>query len=70
MIIFDEPTTGLDPIQTDLVMKLIENLKKDRVILLTTHSMEEAELLGDKIALLKEGNLKIIDTFFNFKKRF
>ena len=57
VIIYDEPTTGLDPIQTDMVMNLIKQLRKDRIIILTTHSMEEAEILSDKLALLKKGKL-------------
>jgi len=42
MVYLDEPTTGMDPISRRQVWNLIQRVKKDRVILLTTHSMEEA----------------------------
>jgi ABC-type multidrug transport system ATPase subunit len=41
----DEPTTGMDPVNRRHVWSFIEKLKKDRVIILTTHSMEEADVV-------------------------
>jgi len=66
-MIFDEPTTGLDPIQTDLIMKLLEKIREDRIIILTTHSMEEAEYLGDRMMILKDGNVVCIDSSIKIK---
>ena len=43
-----EPTTGMDPVSRRHVWNLIQQLKKNRVIVLTTHSMEEADVLGDR----------------------
>jgi ABC-type multidrug transport system ATPase subunit len=49
IIFLDEPTTGLDPLSRRKVWTMIERLKKGRVICLTTHSMEEADMLGDEV---------------------
>jgi ABC-type multidrug transport system ATPase subunit len=51
IIFMDEPTTGLDPVHKREVWHLIENMKKNRVIILTTHSMEEADILGTSLIL-------------------
>ena len=70
LLILDEPTTGMDPISRRQVWWLIQKLKKDRVILLTTHSMEEADVLGDKIVVIVEGKLKCIGTSLYLKNQF
>ena len=57
-------TTGLDPINKRSVWQLIKKLKKDRIIILTTHSMDEANFLSDQTAILSHGQLKF---FFLFK---
>ncbi len=44
-------TTGMDPVSRRQVWTIIERAKKDRVIVLTTHSMEEADILGDTIGI-------------------
>lgn len=43
----DEPTTGMDPINRRHVWDVIEAAKQDRTVILTTHNMEEADVLGD-----------------------
>ncbi|KAI8915746.1 hypothetical protein EDD86DRAFT_186239 [Gorgonomyces haynaldii] len=58
----DEPTTGMDPINRRHVWKFIEQFKRNRVVILTTHSMEEAEVLGDRIAIMAHGRLRAIGT--------
>lgn len=55
IVFLDEPTTGMDPVSRRKVWNLIEKVKRGRVTLLTTHSMEEADILGDKIAIMKDG---------------
>lgn len=57
IVFLDEPTTGLDPKSKRDVWKLIEELKKDRLVILTTHSMEEADALADKIAIMAFGKV-------------
>lgn len=75
LVILDEPTAGLDPQSRRLLWTLIENLKKaGKAILLTTHFMDEAQMLCDRVAIINEGKLLLIDTVDNLlscmKKRF
>ena len=55
IIMMDEPTTGMDPVSRRQVWDLIQRMKKKRVVIMTTHAMEEAELLSDKLAVLNHG---------------
>ena len=55
LLIFDEPTTGMDPSSRRFVWKHIDSIKKDRVVLLTTHAMEEADLLADMVFIMRRG---------------
>eukprot|EP00835_Amoeboradix_gromovi_P000798 NODE_30_length_32972_cov_0.541052.p1 type:complete len:800 gc:universal NODE_30_length_32972_cov_0.541052:3165-766(-) len=48
IVILDEPTTGMDPVNRRYVWQFIEKFKQGRVIILTSHSMEEADILGDE----------------------
>ncbi|MDA4128951.1 MAG: ABC transporter ATP-binding protein [Thaumarchaeota archaeon] len=57
VIFLDEPTTGLDPISRREFWEILRELGKDRFIFLTTHYLEEAEQLADRIGILKEGKL-------------
>ncbi|GKU89849.1 hypothetical protein SLEP1_g3933 [Rubroshorea leprosula] len=58
VIILDEPTSGMDPYSMRLTWQLIKKIKKGKIILLTTHSMDEADELGDRIAIMANGSLK------------
>ena len=58
MTLMDEPTTGVDISCRENMWKLIARLKDDTPVLVTTHSMEEAEALGDRVAIINEGRLK------------
>ncbi|MFQ6086670.1 MAG: ABC transporter ATP-binding protein [Candidatus Bathyarchaeia archaeon] len=63
LLILDEPTTGLDPQARRALWDAIEKLKKEeRSILLTTHYMEEADLLSDKVAIIDNGKVIALDT--------
>ena len=66
----DEPTSGMDPEARRGMWDLLTSLKKDRTILLTTHFMEEADVLGDKIAIMARGKVKCYGSPFFLKKRF
>ncbi|MEM4057015.1 MAG: hypothetical protein QW578_08265, partial [Thermoplasmatales archaeon] len=56
-IFLDEPTTGLDYVSRKELWGILERLKSDRLIILTTHYLEEAEVLGDLIMILDKGKL-------------
>lgn len=63
VVVFDEPTVGIDPQSRNHIFECIERLKKDgRTILYTTHYMEEAQRLCDRVAIMDHGRLLDIDT--------
>lgn len=70
VIFFDEPTTGMDPVSRSSVWQLMQDLKKDKTIILTTHAMEEADALADRIAVVVDGRLKCVGTPLNLKNTF
>ena len=55
ILVLDETTDGLDQNQKDLVRELVKDLKKDRTIILSTHILEEAEELCDRVIILDKG---------------
>lgn len=57
ILFLDEPTLGLDPAARKSVWNYIEKLKGKKTILLTTHYLEEADMLADHIAIIQEGNI-------------
>jgi ABC-2 type transport system ATP-binding protein len=62
-LFLDEPTTGLDPQARRQIWDLVENLKSTgRTILLTTHYMDEAERLCDRVAIMDQGRIIALDT--------
>jgi lipooligosaccharide transport system ATP-binding protein len=63
LLILDEPTTGLDPYSRRTVWKKLNYLKeKGTTLILTTHYMEEAEKLCDRVAIMHSGKIVTIDT--------
>ena len=70
IIFLDEPSTGLDPVSRRQLWKVIERAKKGRVIILTTHAMEEAELLCDRIGIIANGEMECLGSTLQLKKRF
>lgn len=70
-IILDEPFSGLDPINTDLLMEIILELKNQKkVIILSTHLMDFAEKLCDHIAMIDEGKIILKGKLDELKKSF
>jgi len=57
LVIVDEPTGGLDPLQQDEVQELLRDLRGQRTVLLCTHDLREARRLTDRVALLRAGRL-------------
>ncbi|QDZ21953.1 ABC transporter A [Chloropicon primus] len=70
VIFLDEPTTGLDPVTRRHMWTVIQEAAKGRVIVLTTHSMEEADILGNRIAILSKGELHCIGSSVRLKSNF
>ncbi len=61
VLILDEPTDGLDPNQKREVRKLIANMAKDKVIILSTHILEEVEAVCDRVVVVAAGSI-ILDS--------
>ncbi|OUC49842.1 ABC transporter, ATP-binding protein, partial [Trichinella nativa] len=57
-VVLDEPTTGVDPYSRRSIWDMLLKFKKGRTIILSTHYFDEAEILGDRIAIISEGSLK------------
>ncbi|KAL3284410.1 hypothetical protein HHI36_018570 [Cryptolaemus montrouzieri] len=70
VIMLDEPTAGMDPSARRFIWEFLQKQKKGRTILLTTHFMDEADLLGDRIAIMSGGELKCCGSSFFLKKKF
>jgi len=71
IIILDEPTVGLDPhIRKELWEEIKILRKKNKSVILTTHYMDEAEELSDRVVVLDKGIIKFIDTPQNLKADF
>ena len=62
ILFLDEPTLGLDVISRKELWNILDSLKGKMTIILTTHYMEEAEYLSDRIGVINEGSLITIDT--------
>lgn len=69
ILFLDEPTLGLDVISRRELWSIIEGFKGDMTIILTTHYMEEAEKLSDRIGIMANGRLKYIGTPEELKQK-
>ena len=69
ILFLDEPTLGLDVIARSELWDIIKNLKGKVTIILTTHYMEEAESLSDRIGIMKEGKLLVVGTIAELLKQ-
>ena len=68
ILFLDEPTLGIDVIARSELWDIIRSLKGKVTIILTTHYMEEAEALSDRIAIMKDGCLLVCDTADGIKR--
>lgn len=68
IIFMDEPTSGLDPNNRRKIWKLINTIKQNRVIILSTHLMDEAEYLSDRLGLIINGKLRFIGNCTDLRK--
>lgn len=69
IIIFDEPTMGLDPATSRNIRNFIKGLKRDKTVILCTHYMDEADLLCDRVAILNQGRIHDLGTPKTLKEK-
>ncbi|MFN3652531.1 MAG: ATP-binding cassette domain-containing protein [Armatimonadota bacterium] len=65
ILILDEPTEGLDPEQIIEIRHLIQGLRGDHTVILSTHILHEAQMLADRIVIIHQGRLVAVDTAQN-----
>ncbi|XP_034472561.1 ATP-binding cassette sub-family A member 3 isoform X2 [Drosophila innubila] len=70
VVLCDEPSSGMDPAARRQLWDLLQKEKMGRTLLLTTHFMDEADILGDRIAIMCDGELKCYGTSFFLKKHY
>ncbi|CAH3162242.1 unnamed protein product [Porites evermanni] len=70
VVMLDEPTSGMDPSARRFTWDLLQQQKQGRTILLTTHFTDEADILGDRIAIMAEGNIKCCGSSFFLKNKY
>ncbi|XP_064607351.1 phospholipid-transporting ATPase ABCA1-like [Liolophura sinensis] len=69
-VILDEPTAGVDPYARRSIWELLLKFRKKRTIILSTHHMDEADVLGDRIAIISQGKLKCCGSSLFLKNRY
>ena len=68
VVFLDEPTTGLDPENKRQIWEILSNCKEGKCMILTTHIMEEAEVLTDRIGIIVNGELKCLGSKYKLKR--
>lgn len=68
VLILDEPTSGLDPNQLVEIRALIKELGQTKTVLLSTHIMQEAEAMCERVIIIHKGNIAADDTLVNLQK--
>ncbi|XP_071316090.1 ATP-binding cassette sub-family A member 13 [Trachinotus anak] len=69
LVVLDEPTTGVDPCSRRSIWDIVIQHKKHRTIIMSTHHLDEAEVLSDRIAFLERGGLKCCGSPFHLKDK-
>ena len=69
-VFLDEPTTGLDPLSRRKIWSLLLKKKKDRVIFITTHYMDEADIIADRKLILNKGHIRCLGSSVYLKSHF
>jgi ABC-2 type transport system ATP-binding protein len=67
VLILDEPTSGLDPSQIVEIRQLIKNVSSNKTVMLSTHILQEAEAMCDRIMIINQGKIIATDTPINIK---
>ncbi|XP_017279339.1 ATP-binding cassette sub-family A member 12 [Kryptolebias marmoratus] len=69
LVVLDEPTTGVDPCSRRNIWDIVIQHKRNRTIIMSTHHLDEAEVLSDRIAFLERGGLKCCGSPFYLKDK-
>jgi len=69
IVVLDEPEAGLDPQSRVKVRQYIQSLARRKTVILTTHNMDEADRVADRIAIIDHGELLVLDTPERLKQR-
>ncbi|XP_037646002.1 uncharacterized protein abca12 isoform X7 [Sebastes umbrosus] len=69
LVVLDEPTTGVDPCSRRNIWDIVIQYKKHRTVIMSTHHLDEAEVLSDRIAFLERGGLKCCGSPFYLKDK-
>ena len=67
LIMLDEPTAGMDLSARRSLWDMLKNYKRDRIIILTTHYMDEADVLGDRVGIMSGGRILCLGSSFFLK---
>jgi ATP-binding cassette subfamily A (ABC1) protein 3 len=70
VVFLDEPTSGMDPYSRRSIWEMLRNIKQGRAIVLTTHFMDEADQLGDRIGIMQAGSMTCCGSSLFLKKRY
>lgn len=69
-VLLDEPTSGMDLQARRQLWNMLKEYKKDRIIVLTTHYMDEADILGDRIGIMNKGKMTCLGSSIFLKNKF
>ena len=70
LVMLDEPTAGMDLGARRFMWDMLKNYRRDRIIILTTHYMDEADVLGDRIGIMAHGKMMTVGSSLFLKNRF
>ena len=70
IVLLDEPTSGMDTTSRRRLWDMLKKNKGEKIIILTTHYMDEADILGDRIAIMSEGVVQCTGSSLFLKKRY
>lgn len=70
IVMLDEPTSGMDTAARRRLWEMLKKNKQGRIVILTTHYMDEADILGDRIAIMAEGDVQCTGSSLFLKNRY
>ncbi|KAL4476001.1 hypothetical protein ABPG72_007887 [Tetrahymena utriculariae] len=70
VVLLDEPTSGMDVQARRHIWEMVKNYKQQKIIILTTHFMDEADYLGDRIGIISDGQIKCVGSSVFLKEKF